>query len=123
MLADLLAPDSVQNLHATYGQKYERLFNKAALVAHWLFNYGTRFQAGRIDTTYDRAVLALVAARWKETVGERLWVDAEDYLDYLDTSVASDASRAARQVERLTSPFTEQGAKPTRAELAAAARR
>lgn len=93
MLAELLAPDSLQNLRATYEEKYERLFDKAASIAHWLFSYGTRFAAGKLDAQYR--------SRWVDnslwqSVGERLWWDAEDYLDYLDASVASDTARAAR---------------------------
>jgi hypothetical protein len=98
MLTDLLAPDSVENLRATYSRNYTRLFSKAALVAHWLFNYGTRFRAGRIDGSAERDMAQWIGPLWATAIGEQLWVDAEDYLDYLDTSVASETSRAGRQM-------------------------
>jgi hypothetical protein len=98
MLTDLLAPDSVENLRATYSRNYTRLFSKAALVAHWLFNYSTRFRAGRIDGSAERDMAQWIGPRWATAIGEQLWVDAEDYLDYLDTSVASETSRAGRQM-------------------------
>lgn len=51
----------------------------AAGAAQWLYNWGTRFEFGRLPTKH-----------WKECGdGERLWEDAEAFLDYLDTAITS----------------------------------
>jgi hypothetical protein len=67
MLADLLSPTSVGDLAVRYSP-YSAILSPAATAVRQLYAYGLKDLSG---------------------ASERLWSDAEDFIDYLDTAAAA----------------------------------
>jgi len=86
---DLLAPELAEDLAVTYDKKaFPKLFNEAARCAHWLHNYGRKFDLGQPGTVEARSWRQGKMGQPAELPGERLWWDPEVYLSALDSAAA-----------------------------------
>src|SRR3954466_1350691 len=82
LLGDLFRPEMWDRLSASYEQaSYERLYSRECRVAHALFNFGIGFKNGHVQTAPGLANGFLRASD-----GERIWVDAEEFLATLDAA-------------------------------------
>jgi len=119
LLADLLLPRALDNLRYRFPeQEYQPLFAPASKAAHWIYNYGRRFEYGHVYH-WDR-----------ENSGDFFWRDAEEYLDYLDTgafrgSQSPPAQQLLQLSDRCLGSISPSAAipRPSINELAAAGRR
>jgi hypothetical protein len=91
LLPQLFTRASLKTLRLRFpSQDFQRLHDKAISGAHWLYHWGTGFAEGDL----------LDKDRKK---GERLWSDAEDFLDRLDA--AARAEPGDPDWERLSEPI------------------
>ncbi|HEY2030914.1 MAG TPA: SIR2 family protein, partial [Myxococcales bacterium] len=113
LLGDLLLPESLDNLRATYGERFGKLFDVYATTAHRLYNHGIRFERGHVQRD--------------DGVGQRLWYDPEEFLEIIDLAATKPDSRAFRRIEPIVrSMLFDYGSQPEAsaiARVAAAARR
>lgn len=98
LLPDLMRPEVMENLDATYpSAPYRQNSGDLHQVVLKAYGYGSKFQQGRPRGTGD-------------VPGENIWADAEQFLDYLDTAAAGGPSspafkRLSRVVAAATSHF------------------
>src|SRR5712664_19440 len=139
LMNNLLAPELAEDLAVTYDPAtFPKLFDQAARCAHWLHNYGRKFELGEpeledakwswrktIYTRDDRRALL-----HDELSGERLWWDPEVYLSALDSAAAHLDGTRAKRLQRALEKFFERektvyhrAERPTISQIAAAARR
>lgn len=137
LMNDLLAPELAEDLAVTYDPAtFPKLFDQAARCAHWLHNYGRKFELGEpptADTKSWRAMLdeaPVVGALVPNDPGERLWWDPEVYLSALDSAAAHPEGPRAKRLQRALEKFFEREKRfhnrtkrPTLPEITAAARR
>src|SRR6266852_733920 len=82
----LFGPWSMANLEAHFPPtEFKQLYAPAAGVdvpaveiAHWLYNYGRKFDLGK------NAEQGHLPNAWLQAIGQKLWQDAEEYLQILD---------------------------------------
>jgi len=110
--------------------KFPKLFDQAARCAHWLHNYGRKFELGEPGTQETRSCRDGTLPSWVELRGERLWRDPEVYLSALDSAAAHPGGARDRRLRRALEKFFqrekyfyERTERPEISEIAAAARR
>jgi hypothetical protein len=86
LLGQLLTPGSFQDIRARYGKEHA-LVSPAAQFACHVYHYGRAYEEG-----------CLVE---RKLPGERLWADAEEFLDMLDAAAESKGSLARPTIERI----------------------
>src|SRR5262249_46207772 len=126
-----------EDLAVTYDPAtFPKLFDQAARCAHWLHNYGRKFELGEpagesrswLKPIYDARTQGLLHPQLS---GERLWWDPEVYLSALDSAAAHSKGPRAKRLQRAVDKFLDREEtslgrsieRPSLGKIAAAARR
>lgn len=94
LLGDLFTSASKGNLEARFPrERYPRLHVPAAALVRWMYRFGQG--------------LEVTGAFGMKSVGERIWENAEEFLEYLDTAVALGGdSPGWRRLEPIVRQYT-----------------
>lgn|SRR6266849_4254359 len=86
----LFGPWLMAHLEAHFPQnEFPHLYGNASNIAHWLYNFGRQFSLGRADGP---------PAWHPRVLGQRLWDDAEQYLQILDGAAWNAQSPWAKRI-------------------------
>lgn len=120
LLRDFFRPEIWAKLRAYYDPTtYPLLYGADCRVAHALYNYGIAFRNGKVPA--DR----WIDANLRNSDGEHLWEDAEEFIAFLETAAlkpdSGEAKRIADLVQRIAN--NQNPEKPDTQSLAGAAKR